>query len=214
MAFCYPIILDLTSLPIVIVGGGQVALRKAVSLLDSGATAVRAVAPSFHPDFPAAVPQTRDLYRSEHLTEARLVFAATAEAAINDQVVRDAHARGVLVNRVDHEGSAEGDFTVPAVHRDGSLIIAVATGHSPALSAELRNRLTQTLDPGWARLAGFSEGIRPRILAIPSLGQTNRREIFRLLASEEAMQRARNGDMDTLWNWLCSHHLQLGRVLK
>lgn len=213
MAFCYPIILDLTSLPILIVGGGQVALRKAVSLLDSGASIVRAVAPSFHPDFPAAVHQTRELYRSEHLADARLVFAATDEAAINDQVIRDAHARGLLVNRVDHEGSAEGDFTVPAVHRDGSLIIAVATGHSPALSAELRNRLAQTLDRGWSRLASFSEAIRPRILAMPSLDQAGRREIFRLLASEEAMRRARDGDMDTLWNWLCSHHSQLGRAL-
>jgi precorrin-2 dehydrogenase / sirohydrochlorin ferrochelatase len=212
MAFGYPIILDVTKLPIVIVGGGQVALRKAVSLLDSGATAIVAVAPCFHPDFPAGVRQTREAYRSEHLADVRVVFAATDDAGTNDQVVRDAHVRGLLVNRVDHEGSAEGDFTVPAVHRDGSLLIAVATGHSPALSAELRNRLAKAVDPGWARLAEYSEAIRPRILAMSSLGPDGRREIFRLLASEEAMRTARDGDIDRLWNWLCTRHSQLGRA--
>ncbi len=212
MAFGYPIILDLTDLPIVIVGGGQVALRKATSLLDSGAAAVTAVAPSFHADFPAAVRQVCHRYCSEDLADARLVFAATDDPAINDQVVRDAHARGLLVNRVDHEGSADGDFTVPAVHRDGSLLIAVATGHSPALSAEVRNRLAGAIDPGWPRLAGLSETLRPRILAIPSCGPADRREIFRLLASEAAMQIARAGDVEAMWAWLCAHHPRLGEA--
>lgn len=212
MASGYPIILDVSDLPIVIVGGGQVAMRKAASLLESGASVVTAVAPTFHSDFPAAVRQTREPYRSEHLSEARLVFAATDDPAINDQVVRDAHARGLLVNRVDHEGSADGDFTVPAMHRDGSLLIAVATGHSPALSAEVRSRLAKELDPGWARLATLCEVIRPRILAMPSLGPDGRREIFRLLASEDAMRTARNADVETLWNWLCTHHSKLGRA--
>lgn len=212
MAVGYPIILDLTDLPIVIVGGGQVAMRKAMSLLESGATAITAIAPRFHPDFPSGVRQIPELYRSEHLAGARLVFAATDETAINEQVVRDAHARGLLVNRVDHEGSGDSDFTVPAVHRDGSLLIAVATGHSPALSAEVRSRLAKALDPGWARLSSLSEAIRPRILGMAALGPDGRREIFRLLASEEAMRTARQGDVETLWNWLCTHHAQLGRA--
>lgn len=212
MAFAYPIVLDLTDLPIIIIGGGQVALRKARSLLESGANSVRAVAPAFAADFPAGVVRLTEPYRPEHLGDARLVFAATDDPAVNDQVVRDAHARNMLVNRVDHEGSASSDFTLPAVHRDGSLIIAVATGHSPTLSAELRSRLAQSLDPGWARLASFSEAIRNRILQMPSLDEAQRREAFRLLASQQAMETARDGDIDTLWNWLCMRHERLGRA--
>lgn len=212
MALGYPIILDLTSLPIVIVGGGQVALRKAITLLESGALDIRAVATAFHAEFPPAVRQIQEAYQPCHLDDAALVFAATDNPGVNDQVVHDAHTRGLLVNRADREGGENGDFTVPAIHRDGSLLVAVASGHSPSLSAQLRDRLAQWIDPGWGRLATFSETLRSRVLAKTSLDPAARREVFHLLASEQAMQIAREGDIETLWAWLCAQHHGLGRA--
>lgn len=208
MAFAYPVLLDLSDWPILIVGGGEVAARKGRSLIAAGAVSVHAVAPVFAHDFPDGVSRITAVYTSDRLSGMRLVFAATDDPDVNRQVVLDAQAAGIFVNRADHDSGVRGDFTVPAIHRDGSLTIAVSTGHSPALAAMVRNELARMLDPGWVKLATLTEILRPRIAADPSLPPPTRRTLLRLLASPAAMEIARTGDVETLWNWLLQQHLR------
>jgi precorrin-2 dehydrogenase/sirohydrochlorin ferrochelatase len=94
-------ILDVTGRTVVIIGGGEVAARKARGLLDAGAGFVKCVAPEFSPDLPVEVERVPEQYRPTHLEGANLVFAATNLPEVNEQVVRDAHARHLLVNRAD-----------------------------------------------------------------------------------------------------------------
>src|SRR6187431_597410 len=103
--------LDVSDRVIVIIGGGKVAARKAAGLLAAGATRVRAVAPSFDAEFPPSAQKVVGMYLPEHLEGAQLVFAATDDATVNETIVRDARARGILVNSAD----GEGDFSVPAL---------------------------------------------------------------------------------------------------
>src|SRR5688572_31143815 len=123
--------LDVTGRLVVIIGGGAVAVRKVKGLLDAGATRVRVVSPTAHAEMPADVEHVTATYQAGHLDGAQLVFAATDSAAVNEQVVRDARAREIWVNRSD-EGD-EGDFSNPAVARRGAVTLAVSTG-SAALS--------------------------------------------------------------------------------
>jgi siroheme synthase (precorrin-2 oxidase/ferrochelatase) len=57
----YPILLDLSRRPVVIIGGGAVASRKAAGVLAAGAQDVRAVAPKFVRDFPEDVRQIAEM---------------------------------------------------------------------------------------------------------------------------------------------------------
>src|SRR6266480_2219507 len=97
----YPLLLELSDREIVIVGGGEVAVRKAIGLIDAGATRVCVIAPDVHERMPAQVQRLAETYRPEHLRSAGLVFAATDDPNVNDAIVRDARERGILVCRAD-----------------------------------------------------------------------------------------------------------------
>jgi siroheme synthase-like protein len=136
----------------VVVGAGVIASQKLASLLDSGAE-VRVVAPE-------AVDSIRELarngrvvwtqteFRPEHLAGAKLVIAATGDAAVNEQVYRAAQEHGVLCNSVDEP--ARCDFFYPAVVRRGDLQIAISTaGKSPALAQRIRKDLEAQFDSSY-----------------------------------------------------------------
>src|SRR3954451_2720838 len=113
----YPLLLEVSDREIVIVGGGEVAVRKAMGLMDAGATHVRVVAPDVHERMPGQVQRVAETYRSEHLRGAGLVFAATDDPKVNDAIVRDAHELGILVCRADGDDENSGDFATPAMIR-------------------------------------------------------------------------------------------------
>jgi precorrin-2 dehydrogenase / sirohydrochlorin ferrochelatase len=144
VAFDYPIMLDLTGVAVLVVGGGRVALRKIEGLLNAHAD-VMVVAP-------AVVPGIHDLgvrvelrgYESTDLDSVRLVITATDDPVVNALVAMEATARGIWVNSADDPANCT--FTLPAVARDGAVTIAVGTGGaSPALASHLRAELQRWL---------------------------------------------------------------------
>lgn len=202
MSHAYPIFLDVTDRPTLIVGGGRVALRKAQGLLAAGARQVRCVSPALCPQWPPAVSLIKDVYQSSHLDGIKLVFAATNSTEVNDAVVRDAAERGILANRVDRAGGAlTGDFSCPAVHRAGAVTVAVSAAGAPGLAMAIRDELATGLDSGWIGLADALVRLRPIVLAsnIPAMQQ---QEILRRTASREALEQFRDGGADGLMAWL------------
>src|SRR3954468_5369705 len=137
----YPLMLDVSQRPIVIIGGGSVAARKVKGLLDAGATSITVVAPEFCESIPAGVQRITARYTADHLTNAGLVFAATDNPDVNAAIVRDAHQRGLLVSRADSTDDETGDFATPAILREENLIISVSAGGSPTLAAALRDEI-------------------------------------------------------------------------
>lgn len=152
----YPISLHLTGRPVLIVGGGAVAERRALSALAAHAT-VTVVAPEttealahLAADARIVVHQRRFL---EHdVTGMALIFACTNDDGTNAYVVAAAHAAGILCN--DASESERGDFAVPAVHRVGALTFTVETqGSSPSFSKRLRNELAEHFGEMYGRAA-------------------------------------------------------------
>jgi precorrin-2 dehydrogenase / sirohydrochlorin ferrochelatase len=191
----YPLLLDVSDRLIVIVGGGEVAVRKAQGLVDAGATRVRVVAPRFHERMPPGVQRIAETYRREHLAGASLVFASTDDPAVNEQVVADARSMNLLVCRADADDANAGDFATPAMIRKDPVLITVSTGGSPALAAKMRDAIASSIDPRWIAMAGLMQTLRPRIHRIETLTPSRRREIFRYLASDEAIDTlASHGD--------------------
>jgi len=140
VAFDYPIMLDLTDVPVLVVGGGRVAQRKVEGLLRARAD-VTVVAPRID-DGVRALPVriVERTYEPSDLDHVRLVITATDEAAVNAAVSADATRRGIWVNSADDPANCT--FTLPAVAHDGEVTVAVATGGaSPALASHLRGEI-------------------------------------------------------------------------
>ncbi len=144
VAFDYPIMLDLTGVPVLVVGGGRVALRKIEGLLNVGAD-VTTVAPHVV-DAIRALPVHVAIrpYESNDLDAVRLVITATDDAAVNATVAAEATRRGIWVNSADDPVNCT--FTLPAVTRAGTVTVAVSTGGaSPALASHLRGEIERWL---------------------------------------------------------------------
>lgn len=160
----FPVDLDLSGRSCLVVGGGTVAARKAVGLLDAGAQVV-VVAPSVHADLvdrPGLVVNRRP-YRPGDLDGVVLAFAATDDPAVNRRVADDARTRGVLVSVAD--GSAPSDFTVPSRIRRGRLLVTFSTsGASPAVASWLRRRYEAEFGPELDTLIGIVGDARTALL--------------------------------------------------
>lgn len=154
MAFDYPIVLDLTGVHVVVVGGGRVALRKIQGLLAAQAD-VTVVAP-FTVDEIRQLPVRvlARVYEAGDLATARLVVTATDDLAVNAAVAAEATGRGIWVNSADDPANCT--FTLPAIARSGPITVAVSTGGaSPALASYLRSEIEAWLnDVGAADAAG------------------------------------------------------------
>lgn len=142
----YPVVLDLTGRKVLVVGGGTVAAAKVAGLVDAGAV-VHVVAIDVGEEVKAhPVTWEERPYAAGEAGAYRFVVTATDDPAVNAQVFRDGEAAGVFVNAADDP--AHCSATLPARLQRGPLLITVSTsGHSPALSGWLRDRLAEVVGP-------------------------------------------------------------------
>ena len=163
----YPVSLDVTNRPCLVVGAGPVAARKARALVECGAI-VTVVAPSLGKDMEALEPLLHALerrpYRPGDASAFRLVVTATGRPDVDGAVYADAEAAGVWVNSADDP--AHCSFILPAVHRDGAVTVSVSTGGlSPALASWLRDRIADQWDGEIGTLALLLGEARERLRA-------------------------------------------------
>ena len=210
MPHAYPMMLDVTARLVVVVGGGAVAARKARGVLDAGGRRIRMVAKEFHHEIPGTVERIAAGYEPRHLDGAGLVFAATDSPDVNERVLRDARDRGVLVCRADADEAEPGDFSTPAKFVSGPVVVTVSAAGSPALSAKIRKELAARFDPAWAAMADAMLTLRPLVRdAAGALGADRRAQVFRDLASDEALAALAKGGRDELTAWLRRRYPEL-----
>jgi siroheme synthase-like protein len=145
----YPVAVDLRGKKAVVIGGGTVAERKAISLLEGGAS-VHIISPDMTSSLrrlaeKRSVKWTRRTARSSDLDGAGIVIAATNDTEANRSVSRWARDKNIPVNVVDRP--ALSDFISPAVFRARDAIVTVYTdGKDPALSRDLKNFIKERWD--------------------------------------------------------------------
>jgi siroheme synthase-like protein len=162
-----PIALHGERITAVVIGGGSVATRKALALVEAGAR-VRVVSPEVTPELEAAekareLTIVRHAYRARHLGLSMLVVAATDSREVNERIALDAHSAGRLVNITDHPD--EGNFHSMAVHRSGDVTIAVSSGGVPGAAAKIRDAIAERFDARYERALSSLRGLRSRLLA-------------------------------------------------
>ena len=177
----YPVMLDLSRLRVLVVGGGEVATRKVAGLADAGGRP-EIVSPAVTDALRARVEGLRLAwhprpYRPADVDGRHLVFAATDDADVNARVAEDARAAGALVSRADEGGAS--DFHVPSHLRRDEVVVAFSSGGaSPLLARRLRERLAESVvTPGLGRAARRLAEVRGEVQARWS-GDEGRRRAF------------------------------------
>jgi hydroxymethylbilane synthase len=137
----------------VIVGGGNVAARKAESLVSAGFP-VFVVAERIDDRLRCIVTESggevaQRGYETRDVAGAAIVVAATDDSQLNERVVAD--ARGAQALACDAAEPVRGDFTMPATRRVGDLTISVDSGGgAPAFSRRVATELAESLDDSYA----------------------------------------------------------------
>ena len=161
-----PVFLRVQSQPVLVVGGGVVALRKAESLLQAGAR-VTVVAPQLCASLAARVARgglthLATAFRPEHLAGAVAAVAATDDPAVNSAVSQAARARAVPVNVVDD--AALSSFIFPAIIDRSPILVAVSSsGAAPVLARRVRAQIEALLPARLGTLASFMGAQRARV---------------------------------------------------
>ena len=161
----YPTFLDVRGKRCVVIGGGEVALRKVRTLLVHGAS-VRVVSPDLCMDLgqlaeDKRIEVIRRGYQPGDLQGASLVIAA-ATSDVNKKVADEARQKKALLNVVDNP--EQSDFIIPACLHSGDLTIAVSTaGKSPALARKIRIGLEQHFGEEYANLIALIGEVRSEL---------------------------------------------------
>lgn len=142
----YPLLMQLEGKKVVVIGGGEVALRKVQDLYEAGAI-ILVVSPWVHPELEkmgeqsaGAITIKKRKYKKGDLKGAMLAFSATNLPGVNMKVFAEAEKRGIFINAVDDPPNCT--FILPSFERRGELIMALSTsGSSPAMAARLRREI-------------------------------------------------------------------------
>lgn len=164
----FPLVVDLRGRKVVVIGAGRVGAHKARQLLESGAL-VTVISDVVLAPLPPGIEELK-LRPYEHgdLVDALLVVAATGDGAVNDEIVKEANERNLLLNVVDDLGRSNFYFT--AVHRDGDVVVSVSTGgSSPALAQWVRDTAAKALP---RNLASVARRLRAERSAMHEAGQS------------------------------------------
>jgi precorrin-2 dehydrogenase/sirohydrochlorin ferrochelatase len=164
----YPAFLRLEGKKCVVIGGGKVAERKILSLLEANAIVVL-VSPDATP-FLAKLAEEgkitwiKDTFKPDYLEGAWLVFACTNQREVQREVFQACEERKIFCNVVDQPDVSS--FIVPSVVKRGALTLAISTsGASPAVSRRLRERLERLFGEEYASYLELMRRIRELILS-------------------------------------------------
>ena len=147
----FPMFVDLTNTNCLVVGAGEVALRKVNVLLDFGAK-VHVIAKEISMELAALSEETDHLLLEQReftpldLQERKLVVVATSDEELNAQIAMMCKEGNIPVNVVDDQEKCS--FIFPSYLKEQNLVGAFSSsGKSPALTQFLRNKEKEVLTP-------------------------------------------------------------------
>ena len=141
-----PLLLDLHSRRVLVVGAGAIAARRVRTAIEAGAW-VDVVAPEVGPEIAAlGLPVARRPFEAADVDGAWLVFACADRADVNAAVAAVASAHRVFCVRADD--ATGGSARSSAVIRRDGVTVAVNGGDDPGRAVALRDAIAVALDAG------------------------------------------------------------------
>lgn len=191
----YPVNLNLDNMEIIIIGGGNVALRKCMNFLDFGKS-VTVLSPKFDSRFLEIgnkVDLIEDVFKEEYIEKFDVVVAATDDKELNEEIACICRKKSKLINVVDSRDLS--DFIVSSYIKRGDLLIGISTGGKiPALSAKIRKDLEEVYDESFEEYVDILGELREKIIKKYE-DKAERKEVLKALVElnvEELKKLERN----------------------
>lgn len=177
----YPLFLKLDNKPCLVIGGGKIAERKTISLIDAGAS-VTVISPDLTEELQnladkGHVRYENRLFQKGDTQDYFLIIAATNSRESNIQVYGEASERNALINCVDDPDYC--NFYVPARVNRGSLKIAVSTeGKLPMLAGRIKKFLNSLFPEDMGEELEELGDLRRKIIAEAGDDEEKKKEMF------------------------------------
>ncbi len=174
----FPLFAQLKGRPILVVGGGVVALRKVRQLLKADAE-IHLCARELNSELAQWVSEGQlqhqhTSFSPELLDDKWLVIAATDDPVVNAEVAEAAEERRVFINAVDDLDNSSMIF--PSIVDRSPLVVAISSsGKAPVLARLMREKLEALLPQSLGALADLSGRCRDKVKkALPGLAARRR----------------------------------------
>ncbi len=155
----FPVFFDLKDRPVLLVGGGELALRK-LRLLQKAGARLTVVAPRICSEIEdSGARLKRRGFVDGDIAGHSIIFAATGLDPVDDRVADAASLANLPVNVVDRP--TRSGFILPAIVERDPIVIAISSGGSaPVLARRLREAIERLLPARLGALASFADGFR------------------------------------------------------
>lgn len=186
----FPMFIELQNAPVLVVGGGKVALRKVKKLLPYGAN-ITVVAPKMEKEL-EEISEVAKIHRefdsSDLLSCPTMVIAATDQKEVNEQIAYRCKEQNIPVNVADDVENCS--FLFPSLVKKGKLSAGICTGgSSPTAAIYCKERLQEVLPDSLDEILDWLEEKRPQLKAqIPV--QSTRAGIYRKIF-DKCMEKGR-----------------------
>ena len=176
----FPLFVNLDKLPVLVVGGGEIAERK-INLIIKANAKVEVLARKFSPNVENLINKNKlkkiksNLDISTLDSNYSLIIAATDNKQINKKLFNFANKNNILINVVDQPDLCT--CTFGSIVERGDLVVAISTGgNAPVFARNLREKFETLLPQSTKQLINFSASIREKVMN--SFSQFNKRRIF------------------------------------
>lgn len=186
----FPFMIDVADRICLIAGGGRVAYRKTINMLEFGAK-VKIVAPDIcteidqltnKAEYENRISLARRRVEEADTEDAFVVIMATDDEELNSHMARVCKDRNILVNVVDVKEDC--GFYFPAIIKDRDVVVAVSTGgQSPTLAARIKQDIKKSIPENCGFVAQELGRRRQEILEAFDQEQ-DRKKAFRKLMEE------------------------------
>jgi len=146
----FPLLFKLSDKKLLFIGGGNVAKRKLLSILNQSSPEVTIISKELHPDIKKLLSSNKITWINSSFKEELLkekydfAFICTDDKELNTKAALILKKLGTPVNICDNKELS--DFFMPAVISQDDIIISVSTkGKSPALAKKLKEIISKTL---------------------------------------------------------------------
>jgi len=199
----YPIFLDIKDRPVLVIGGGNIALEKVGNLLKAGAK-ITLISPTILPSIRRFNRRITFIEREFHADDISenyiIIFAATGESKLNASVSATCRSRRILCNTVDEPAFCH--FIIPAIVRRGAITIAVSTsGVSPYMARLLKEKLRHFIGPEYTILSRlltkYRSSVKRRFLTFQ-----DRLAFWKTFFEIQPAEKIQNGNVKSVENFL------------
>jgi len=176
----FPIFLNLKQKPVVVVGGGDVALRK-VKLLIKAKPKITIIAKQFCSELKGLSKTSKSIilvkksFNHKDLGFPTIIIAATNDINLNKSISLIAKQKKIPINVVDQPNLCT--FTIGSIIERDSLIISISSGgKAPVLTRMLREKIELLIPQTYSKLIEYAGNLRE--IVKKNLSSVNKRRIF------------------------------------